>query len=297
MKFVNAALIGILLVLGLGAIYSQVRPNCAEPIRYSIGKFDSRFGIKRSEFIEALGEAEKIWEKEAKRELFVYDPAATFKVNLTYDERQERTAEYSKIMSELESSENQFKTIEDEYASTVARYDALQAEYSKGVTALDRELASYNREVDYWNARGGAPEKKFNELKAEQARLDRETRELEEARNELNALSRRINILADRGNRLANNYNATVSTYNQRFGTSSEFDQGDYRGDEINLYQFRELSDLIMVAAHEFGHAIGIDHTEDPKSVMYYFMGEQDLNNLVLTAEDVAAMKSACGIE
>ena len=47
---------------------------------------------------------------------------------------------------------------------------------------------------------------------------------------------------------------------------------------------------LYQVALHEIGHALGLQDTSDPNSVMYYSLGA---NNRTLDATDVAAVERA----
>jgi predicted Zn-dependent protease len=77
-----------------------------------------------------------------------------------------------------------------------------------------------------------------------------------------------------------------------------EFEEGTYREDasgrQIDIYQFDTKGKLARVLAHEFGHALGLAHLENPKAVMYR------LNNGVnekLVADDILALKKHCGIE
>lgn len=297
MKTVARLVILFLLAAGATAFYAQSRTPCVEPIGYSIGSFDQRFGITKQEFAKVAEEAESIWEKSAGRQLFKYDPAAKFKVNLIYDDRQKMTQEYSKLQSILEESKGQFESVEDEYKALSDEYDGKKQAYEDAVAKFGGDLASYNADVDKWNRQGGAPEREFKGLQARKAELDRRADAIEEQRQELNSLGRRINLLAEEGRGLAESYNDVVSTYNQRFGTTTEFDQGVYRGDRIDIYEFKGFSDLRMVIAHEFGHALGIGHVENAHSIMYYLIGEQNLNRLTTTTEDLSALKAACRLE
>ena len=82
--------------------------------------------------------------------------------------------------------------------------------------------------------------------------------------------------------------------FNNQFGGTREFTQGDYQGDHINVYQFRDRAELILVLAHELGHALQLDHVENPASIMYYLMGEQPPESR-LSAEDLEAFAQTCG--
>ena len=46
------------------------------------------------------------------------------------------------------------------------------------------------------------------------------------------------------------------------------------------------------VVAHELGHALGLQHTQDPKALMYPVMQRQDLKNFKLTAADLELLNS-----
>jgi len=47
-------------------------PPCTEPILYSIGVFDTRFGVSKETFRKDIALAEEAWEKSAGKNLFEY---------------------------------------------------------------------------------------------------------------------------------------------------------------------------------------------------------------------------------
>lgn len=53
-------------------------------------------------------------------------------------------------------------------------------------------------------------------------------------------------------------------------------------------------SELRKVLAHEMGHALGLEHVEDPGAVMYYLM-EGAVSNVALHDSDIAEYKAVCG--
>jgi len=69
-----------------------------------------------------------------------------------------------------------------------------------------------------------------------------------------------------------------------------------YDGKSINIYQFEATADLRLVVVHELGHALGLDHLSQPESIMYYMMGEQDLENPKASNEDILALKQICNL-
>ena len=43
-----------------------------------------------------------------------------------------------------------------------------------------------------------------------------------------------------------------------------------------------------MIVAHEFGHALGMKHHNDPKALMYPMLEEQDMQHFRLQSADIA---------
>jgi predicted Zn-dependent protease len=53
--------------------------------------------------------------------------------------------------------------------------------------------------------------------------------------------------------------------------------------------------ELVLILAHELGHAMGISHLRQPESIMYSQMGQQQLNPSVqLTETDIQAVRQLC---
>jgi predicted Zn-dependent protease len=49
--------------------------------------------------------------------------------------------------------------------------------------------------------------------------------------------------------------------------------------------------------AHELGHTLGLGHVDNPTAVMHYLMGEQNIDDLTLTRDDIDALRTACGLD
>jgi predicted Zn-dependent protease len=65
---------------------------------------------------------------------------------------------------------------------------------------------------------------------------------------------------------------------------------------QITIYQFDSEDELSIVLAHEFGHALELDHVAGEKSVMYHFMEKQDVVD-GLSHEDRAEFDRVCSQE
>jgi GNAT superfamily N-acetyltransferase len=100
--------------------------------------------------------------------------------------------------------------------------------------------------------------------------------------------------LEDRDKTLVETHAKQVQSYNALYGEHRLFHKGEYNGKEITIYQYQDRTDLILILAHELGHALGLAHVDDRKAVMYELLSDQDLDTLTLTSADVRALHAAC---
>lgn len=267
---------------------------CAKPLTYSLGDIDPRFNISNDELMKDVVQAENVLEKPAGKNLFQYDPNATFKINLVYDDRQERTDASQKLEGQLDKLKSSHEIVTGQYNSLSDAYKKRLDDYNKSAKDYQKSLSAYNAEVDKWNSSGGAPADEYDKLKKEKKDLNGTWQDLEKERVAINSLIDKANNLADKEGQIVDTYNENLDTYKNKYGDARQFDQGVYYGDRIDIYEFHDDNDLRLVLAHEMGHALGIDHQENPQSIMYYMMGEQDMTNPHLSPEDVTALKDVC---
>lgn len=305
-KFFQYLMVVAFLFLGSMLLVNKIPPReyvsrilelekpCDKPLEYSIGNIDPRFNISRDDLLKTAAQAEKVWENPSGKNLFQYNPETSFKINLVFDSRQEQTLASRKLEEQLSQLESSHDSIMQEYDSLSATYKKRIDAYNKAVAKYKDDLEKYNEEVSYWNKQGGAPPDTYEDLKDQKKELDKRFDNLEKERIAINNLAGKANNLAQQSNKIADTYNQNLNTYKNRFGESVQFDKGVYNGQEIDIYQFYETGDLRLTLAHELGHALGIDHLENSKSVMYYLMGDQDMDHPVVSPEDLQALKDVC---
>jgi hypothetical protein len=274
----------------------KINQPCMKPLEFSIGIIDQKFGITSEELITLSRQASGIWNQAAGKEVLGYNPAAPVKINLVFDERQQTTLEAQKLENDLNQLEIYHENLSGQYNSLSAVYRKKIDDYNKALANYKEKLDKYNVEVDYWNENGGAPSGEFDKLKKQKKDLAEEFDKIDKQRLTINKLISDSNKLVSQENKIVNSYNSSLVTYKTQFGTAREFEKGVFSGKEINIYQFQKTNDLEMTLVHELGHYLGLDHVENPASIMYYLMGDQDLNNPAPTAEDLAEIKKVCRI-
>jgi hypothetical protein len=282
-------------VRNLEDIIHLVNP-CSQPILYSIGSFDARFGISKSEFLSDVVQAKSVWEKVAGKTLLSYSPTGALKIDLIYDARQAMTDELKQQGIDISNAKATYDAIKIKYDSLVATYQVQKAEYDQAVLDFNAKQASYEKEVEYWNAKGGAPKQEYQALQQEKSDLNTELSNLNGMRNSLLTLTDEINSLVTLLNSLAQKLNLKVSTFNNTgLSNGEEFSEGEYirdqNGTRINIYQFENKIKLLSVLEHEIGHALGLDHVLDPKAIMYRL--NQSTNDQ-LTKADIDAFNKTC---
>lgn len=267
---------------------------CSKPLEYSIGTVDPRFNIEQAKFLTLVNEAENAWESQMKKNLFAYSPEAAFKINLVFDERQVQSNEADKLsagLTQLEASQNK---ISSQYDSLSASYSGALEKYNANISKYEKQLKNYNKHVDDWNGSDKTSQSEFDSLQKEKKDLGVSYDKLQKEQTDVNALAKKTNNLVAQEKSVVNEYNSNVSTYKDKYGAMQEFEKGVYQGAEIDIYQFKQATDLRMTLIHELGHSIGLGHIESSKSIMYYLMGDQDMQNPTLSAEDVMEFNRAC---
>lgn len=291
--------VSVIILLGLVGvsvyfIYQKTLGPCDRPLEYSIGRFDAKFGISKDEFKTYIAESEKVWEEALGKDIFIYNPDADFEINLIYDERQLATMQKQKTEFGLSIIEDVFKKLDIEFNTFKNEYDQRVSSYEQALALFKDRKSAYDAEVAYWNSRGGAPKNKYQSLETERQYLNTETEKLNSQTIIINNMARQLNILLKERNSKAVEYNKVAEDYNKKYNGGLEFNQAEYTGKKINIYQFGNKKDLILALTHEFGHALGVGHVENPKSIMYYITGVNIETSLTLSAEDLAELKRAC---
>ncbi|HNW71663.1 MAG TPA: matrixin family metalloprotease [Candidatus Paceibacterota bacterium] len=272
---------------------------CSSPIKYSIGYFDERFGISKDEFLSSIQLAEKVWEDSVDRDLFSYSTEGDLKINLKYDTRQETTEKLNTLDSQLGTDSQSYESSKDEYNILYSNYLQEKKDLEIKIKIFQERQKKYESNVNYWNGRGGAPENEYNSLNQEKTYLENEIEKINNAQTVLVEKINSINSLANQLNEVASNLNISTEKYNNiRDTLGDEFEEGIYYDDGLNrgidIYQFSDDNNLIRLLTHELGHALSLEHAENPSAIMYRVNIGGDYT---LSEEDISMLKGHCKIK
>lgn len=255
-------------------VFNQLADRIKYPldtrVRYRVGEVDPRFGVTHEELLRLLDEAALIWQTGTGRAWFVYDENAQLTVNLIYDERQANTIAkqqiQTKIDEKIKSQSHAEQSLKDEKTQLERDWYSLENEIQ--VFNLQSELAHMRQDwaaLEKLNAQRAQLEKKLSAYKARETHYNQKINQYNQTQNEINA---------------------DITDIRQKF-PSREFHKGVFNGREINIYEFKSLDDLRLTLAHEFGHALDLDHHDNPEGLMHTHAGGQDLENFKLHSADL----------
>jgi chromosome segregation ATPase len=287
-------LLGI--VVALVVVFPRTPKPCQEPLTYRLGHIDERFGLTRREFSVAVKRAAAIWGKPLSRELFREDSQGAIEINLVYDYRQEASDKLKKLNYKIDYTKDSYENMKLSFQSLKSEYEQKRAVLDNDLDAYNSRVNAYNAEIESWNRQSGAPENVRNRLMSGKNELNSVRESLQIRQDEAKRLVDEINSMALVINEIAANLNLDLVHYRD-VGSQlgSEFEEGFFESKKgkqsITVYHFYNDARLVRVLVHELGHALRLNHTTNPNTVMYR-LNQSDAAEL--TADDIASLKARC---
>ena len=285
------------LLTALLVIFLRMPKPCQETITYRIGAVDERFGLTREQFAVAVKLAADMWKKPRDKELFREDARGEIEINLVYDYRQEASDKLKELHYKIDNTKTAYEDLN-------SRLDNLKTEYEQRNSALTGDFNLYNSRIntlntsiEYWNRHGGITADLRRKLMQEKDELESWRGKLKAQQDDLQRLADTIRSMVVVINEIAARINLDAADYrNAGDALGQEFCEGYYerkKGKQtINIYQFDNEYRLVRVLAHEFGHALGLKHSNDPGAVMHRLIQSDTIE---LSPDDITALQKKCG--
>ncbi len=271
---------------------------CEKPLTYRIGEIDERYNFSKNELASVMKKVEALWSTALDRELLAYDESGQVVIKLVYGEEQQLSEQEKTFSQRINVKKKQREVLENEFDRMTRNFKSKREDVEKMQDQYDQEVAKFNNYVSEWNGKSDVPERVVNNIKEMERKLRREKAKLQQKHREVESYRQRTNAKADQLNRVIKEEKEMIASYNNRFAKARKFNQGQYvkkgKNETVFIYQFSNKNDLKTVLAHEFGHAMGLDHVKNPESIMFEMMDQQNIFNLSLTKEDISAIASQC---
>lgn len=260
-------------------------------LRYRIAEVDSRFGVTENELKQISQQATDIWKAGTGKDYFVYDPDARLTIHLIYDQRQDESVQRLQQLGQIQNNQQVWVNKNQQLQQFKAELERSNMLLDAKKAQLDIQLNQHNQYIAFINQHGGIPLSQRDQLMQQQNRLQQQIFVLQQEIHLYNQKIQQLNLQVNELNQLNQQIDRSVTRFNQHFQPRL-FDKGSFNGQQINIYEFESIDDLRLTLAHEFGHALGLKHNQDPQALMYPLMKEQNMQNFRLSAADLALVQA-----
>ncbi len=201
--------------------------------------------------------------------MFDYDSQGELSFNLEYDNRQSLNTQIGQLEEKLDNGKSILE-------SNVRKYEYL-------VDQFNQRRKNSNEKISYWNSQGGAPAEEYDKLVKEQQEIRAEEQKLED-------MARSLNLSTTQYNTQVGELNKTVDSFKKELSLRPE--EGLYDGEKqkITIYITSSRNELVHTLSHEMGHALGIKHMSNAKSIMFPFSTQE----IKPSIEDEDALNVVC---
>lgn len=272
--------------------------DCSGPITWSVGSIDSEFNITPSDLKDIMSDVERLWSDAVDQNLIEYSDSGSVAINLIYSENQKFTDNEQKLSEQINVMRKKYYSMRVDYQRESVEFQRKLAQYNETFTEYAQRVNEYNLRLSRLTNSGIVSRDDDEQLKNLKKEMDFLEKKLDPLEQELTTEEQKLNRLSEELNDYADEVNEYVYQYRNRFSQSRTFYQGFYTNvgnkKKINIYQFESADKLRLVLAHEFGHALGLSHTDNPVSIMNYNMRLQLDQKLKLADQDISAIQNKC---
>ncbi|MDP5135108.1 matrixin family metalloprotease [Rheinheimera baltica] len=262
---------------------------CTLPISWRIGELDPAFALTLEQAEHAALLAAAQWNNAFGIEVFRYDSIDGFPINFAYDERQQHLLQQALLQRNLQRYDSNINQRLENLQHQHARLQQQQTQFARDNQQFAADIAAFERKAQYASAANRSA------LQREQQQLNARQQQLQQKAEELNAKQQQLVREQDYVNDTVADRNALLS---QQPATDVAAEVGlmEIRGKQrtMTIFAYKTLVDLQLTMAHEFGHALGVGHTDSPASVMHFALNTQQSE---LTVDDIQAVSHQCDLQ
>jgi len=251
-------------------------------LRFRVEQVDSGFGLNREEVIQISREAVEIWHRGTGRDdLMVYDENAKLAIKLIYDHRQQEYEALKHTTKKLLQDEAQYQRQAENLSASKQNIDQQHQRLIQQRSQLEAELQALLQQRKQPGLSADQQQQLQQQFEAFQFRAEQFQHEVNFLQQQQLSFNHQVSAYQSNVKQHENN----ITLAQQRF-PPREFHKGIFNGHEIHVYQFDTAADLRLTLAHELGHALGLNHHDDPEALMYPVLAQQNLDHFELRPAD-----------
>lgn len=272
---------------------------CERPLSWGIGEIDTRFAITEQDVRNSMSKAAAAWSAAAGFTVAEKNEEPEIIINFNYAREQKLADNELRAREEIRTEQNRIDRLQHQYDNRREEFDRRSAEYLILAEETTGKIDKLNTWINEINRTGGFTGETVNEYEKRKSVTERLQQRVLQERAELDRIANRINQISDRLNEKVARNNLLIDRYNEQFAGENRFTKATFQRNGnsgvITVNQFLSKNELPLILAHELGHAMGLYHVDNPKSVMFRRMGTQQYYpHIQLTEEDILALQNRC---
>lgn len=260
--------------------------GCQLPLSYRLAGIDAAFGLSHVAAQQQIDAAAQLWNQAADRTLFVADASHGFPIRFIYDERQQQLLESSLLQRNLQRYDQRIAEQQQDFNARLTDFQHRQQHFSRQDQALADDIERFNQRAHQADSAIAAQlGREQAELLSRQKEHAMQAEQLEAEQQRLQSQQQMLNDMITERNNLLPAQPETRAL--AEVGLLEQ--QGSQR--QMTIFAYKDRHSLQLTLLHEFGHALGIGHLDNPAAVMHAALtGQQDQ----LSTDDLNAFQQIC---